>query len=801
MDGIYDQQYNMGSYDQSTNVEPGATFGEYISTSPNLGTTDNQTYENFGEFGNFDSYKNNVVTKLAPVTIGAYPTSTTFPNYYLNGIEPISSTTNYDDYTNVNTFQDINTNSNSYDNNGTYTNMDPIISNLPSLNDGFDSTTSNNIDYKMDSNINGNYFPIVSNDNIISSDNLQYAGSDGQYNELFNTQELVSSQNEGNDAYLSSYKNDTASYQPDYNSSTWTDIPSTNDNAYETQNLNIDSNEQIPLYNLNTSIASNDYKYGSDNYQVENNYNNTSDYADYNDNLGEAYPSSGEMKSYSVHSQPIYTKPKHTSITLPPRVMVAKDEIDYIPVKKTKYIKKTKTKVFIPTKKTIIIPKIKKVIIPKKKIIYVSSPNRYSSSVTVLPPRVSTTFAQNSYTSPIRYNYQRNNFGVSSINNVTSTPMPPVRYNITSIPVVTSPSGSYGYSSPIKSYNATSIPATTYIVDSIPVTSYNATTSIPATTYKVDSIPVTTYNATTSIPATTYKVDSIPVNNYNATTSIPTTTYKIDSIPVNNYNATTSIPTTTYKVDSIPVNNYNITSIPKTSYKVTSIPVNSYNATSSNTYNIEPTPVTNYNITPIPKESYNLTTSPIKNYNVTSIPANSYNITSSPIKNYNITSIPKYNVTSIPVNSYNITSIPKYNVTSIPVNSYNITSYPSKYYNTNSIHASPYKVDSIRVSKYNVTSFPTKSYNIASIPKYNVTSIPMVTTPVRNYSVASNRYSTYSVRSYSTSSNPVDPLRASREIEVSRVVTPLRRRSLYRNRIYHVDTLSSKRRYHRRRRI
>ena len=741
MDGIYDQQYNMGSYDQSTNVEPGATFGEYISTSPNLGTTDNQTYENFGEFGNFDSYKNNVVTKLAPVTIGAYPTSTTFPNYDLNGIEPISSTTNYDDYTNVNTFQDINTNSNSYDNNGTYTNMDPIISNLPSLNDGFDSTTSNNIDYKMDSNINGNYFPIVSNDNIISSDNLQYAGSDGQYNELFNTQELVSSQNEGNDAYLSSYKNDTASYQPDYNSSTWTDIPSTNDNAYETQNLNIDSNEQIPLYNLNTSIASNDYKYGSDNYQVENNYNNTSDYADYNDNLGEAYPSSGEMKSYSVHSQPIYTKPKHTSITLPPRVMVAKDEIDYIPVKKTKYIKKTKTKVFIPTKKTIIIPKIKKVIIPKKKIIYVSSPNRYSSSVTVLPPRVSTTFAQNSYTSPIRYNYQRNNFGVSSINNVTSTPMPPVRYNITSIPVVTSPSGSYGYSSPIKSYN---------------------TTSIPATTYKVDSIPVTSYNATTSIPATTYKVDSVPVNNYNATTSIPTTTYKIDSIPVNNYN---------------------ITSIPKTSYKVTSIPVNSYNATSSNTYNIEPTPVTNYNITPIPKESYNLTTSPIKNYNVTSIPANSYNITSSPIKNYNITSIPKYNVTSIPVNSYNITS------------------YPSKYYNTNSIHASPYKVDSIRVSKYNVTSFPTKSYNIASIPKYNVTSIPVVTTPVRNYSVASNRYSTYSVRSYSTSSNPVDPLRASREIEVSRVVTPLRRRSLYRNRIYHVDTLSSKRRYHRRRRI
>ena len=738
MDGIYDQQYNMGSYDQSTNVEPGATFGEYISTSLNLGTTDNQNYENFGEFGNFDSYKNNVVTKLAPVTIGAYFTSTTFPNYDLNGIEPISSTTNYDDYTNVNTFQDINTNSNSYDNNGTYTNMDPIISNLPSLNDGFDSTTSNNIDYKIDSNINGNYFPIVSNDNIISSDNLQYAGSDGQYNELFNTQELVSSQNEGNDAYLSSYKNDTASYQPDYNSSTWTDIPSTNDNAYETQNLNIDSNEQIPLYNLNTSIASNDYKYGSDNYQVENNYNNTSDYADYNDNLGEAYPSSGEMKSYSVHSQPIYTKPKHTSITLPPRVMVAKDEIDYIPVKKTKYIKKTKTKVFIPTKKTIIIPKIKKVIIPKKKIIYVSSPNRYSSSVTVLPPRVSTTFAQNSYTSPIRYNYQRNNFGVSSINNVTSTPMPPVRYNITSIPVVTSPSGSYGYSSPIKSYN---------------------TTSIPATTYKVDSIPVTSYNATTSIPATTYKVDSIPVNNYN------------------------------------------ITSIPKTSYKVTSIPVNSYNATSSNTYNIEPTPVTNYNITPIPKESYNLTTSPIKNYNVTSIPANSYNITSSPIKNYNITSIPKYNVTSIPVNSYNITSIPKYNVTSIPVNSYNITSYPSKYYNTNSIHASPYKVDSIRVSKYNVTSFPTKSYNIASIPKYNVTSIPVVTTPVRNYSVASNRYSTYSVRSYSTSSNPVDPLRASREIEVSRVVTPLRRRSLYRNRIYHVDTLSSKRRYHRRRRI
>ena len=458
MDGIYDQQYNINSYDQSTNVEPGATFGEYISTTANIGTTDNQTFEQFGEYGNLDSYKNNAVTKLAPVTIGAYPTSS-FSNYDLNGNEPISSTSNYDENTNVNTFQDINTNTNlnSYDNdnNGTYTNMEPTINTLPPLYEGNDSTTTNNIDYQMDSNINGNYIPTVSNDNIISSDNLQSAGSDRQYNELFNSQELVSSQNEENNAYLPSYQNDTASYQPDYNSKNWEDIPSTHDNAYEFQNLNIESNEQIPLYNLNTSITNNDYKYESDNYQVDNNYNNTSDYADSNDNLGETYPSSGKMKSYSVHSQPIYIKPIHTSITLPPRVMVAKDEVSYIPVKKTKFIKKTKTKVFIPTKKTIVIPKITKVIIPKKKIIYVSSPNRYSNSVTVLPPRVSTTFAQNSYTSPIRYNYRRNNIiDTSPINSVTATPMPPVRYNIASIPVVTSPARSYVYSSPIKSYNS-----------------------------------------------------------------------------------------------------------------------------------------------------------------------------------------------------------------------------------------------------------------------------------------------------------------------------------------------------------
>jgi hypothetical protein len=218
----------------------------------------------------------------------------------------------------------------------------------------------------------------VSNNNIILSDNLQSTGSDRQYNELFNSQELVSSQYEEKDPFLSDYRNDTGnnnydegqyvnSYQTDDNSKNWSYIPSSNNNAYESQNLNIDSNEQNPLYNLNTSITNNDYKYESDNYQVDNNYNNTSDYADSNDNLGETYPSSGKMKSYSVHSQPIYIKPIHTSITLPPRVMVAKDEVDYIPVKKTKFIKKTKTKVFIPTKKTIVIPKITRVIIPKKK--------------------------------------------------------------------------------------------------------------------------------------------------------------------------------------------------------------------------------------------------------------------------------------------------------------------------------------------------------------------------------------------------------------------------------------------------
>jgi hypothetical protein len=733
MDGIYNQQYNISSYDQSSNTEPGTTFGEYLSTDPNLGTIDNQTFENYGELGNLDSYKNNAVIKLSPVTIGAYPTSSSFSNNDLNGIEPISSTSNYDDYTNANTFQDtdININTNTYDNNGTYTNLEPTVSTL--YNEYDSTTTTNNIDYQMDSNINGNDFPIVSNNNIISSDNFQWSGSDGQYNELFNGQELVSSQNEENNDYLSNYRNGITitnnldenfnnytlgsndnnyegqyvdSYQQDYNSKTWTDIPSSNNNAYESQNFNIDSNEQIPLYNLNTSFTTNDYKYESENYHTETNYNNTINYVDSNDNLGEIYPSTGKIKSYSVHSQPIYTKPTHTSITLPPKVMFPKDEIDYVPVKKTQYIKKTKTKVFIPTKKTIVIPKIKKVIIPKKQIIYVNSPNNYSNSMTVLPPRVSTRFVQNAYTSPIRYNYQRNDIIYTSpINNVTSTPMPPVSYNITSIPVATNPAGSYVYSSPIKSYN---------------------TPSIPVTTYKIESIPVTTYNNTTSFPATTYKVDSIPVTNYNVT-----------SIPTNNYN-------------------------------VTSIPVNSYNANSSNIYNVEPTPVTNYN--------------------VTSIPSNSYNITSYPTNNYNDVSIPQ--------NSYSIASIPKYNITSIPVSSYNVTTY--KNYITPSIPENTYKVDSIRASNYNVTSFPSNNYNITSIPKYNVTSIPLVSTPARKYSVASNHYSTYSVGSYNAGSNPVSPLRASREIEVSRVVTPLRR-SLYRNKIYHVDSLSSRRHYHHRR--
>jgi hypothetical protein len=184
MDGIYNQQYNISSYDQSSNTEPGTTFGEYLSTDPNLGTIDNQTFENYGELGNLDSYKNNAVIKLSPVTIGAYPTSSSFSNNDLNGIEPISSTSNYDDYTNANTFQDtdININTNTYDNNGTYTNLEPTVSTL--YNEYDSTTTTNNIDYQMDSNINGNDFPIVSNNNIISSGNFQWSGSDGQYNEL-----------------------------------------------------------------------------------------------------------------------------------------------------------------------------------------------------------------------------------------------------------------------------------------------------------------------------------------------------------------------------------------------------------------------------------------------------------------------------------------------------------------------------------------------------------------------------------------------------------------------------------------
>ena len=70
---------------------------------------------------------------------------------------------------------------------------------------------------------------------------------------------------------------------------------------------------------------------------------------------------------------------------------------------------------------------------------------------------------------------------------------------------------------------------------------------------------------------------------------------------------------------------------------------------------------------------------------------------------------------------------------------------------------------------------------------------------MRKYNVTSNRYSTYSVRSYDVSSNPVSPLRASREIEIARVITPLRRRSLYKNKIYRVDSLSSDRRHYSRR--
>ena len=739
MDGFYDQKYNMSSDDQSSYIEPGATFGEYVSTN-----------ESLGELGNLDSYKNNVVTKLSPVTIGAYPTSSSFCNFDFNGIESTSSTSNYNDSANVNTFQDLDLNTNSYENNGTYINMEPTASILPQVYNGYDTTTSNNIDYQMGSNINGNDFPIVSDYNTISSDNIQSAGSDSQYNELFNSKELGSSQNYDNEAYLSSYRNNipnlnileedfknstldsnnnydegqyVISYQPDYNSKNWSDIGTTNDNVYESQNFNTDSNEQIPLYNLNASISNNDYKFESNNYQVENNYFNTSDYANSNDNLGEVYPSTGAIKSYSVHSQPIYTKPKHTSFTLPPRVMFPKDEVDYIPVKKTKYIKKTKTKVFIPTKKTIVIPKITKVIIPKKKIIYVQSPNKYSNSTTVLPPRVSTTYVQNSYTSPVRSAYQRNNIiDVTKTHNVTTTSLSPVRYNITSLPVVTSPATNYGYSSPI--------------------------------------------------------------NNYNSTT-IPETTYKVDSIPVTNYNTTTSIPETAYNVDTYPATNYNVSSIPSSNYQVASIPLNNNIATSSNTYNVEPTPVTNYSVTSIPKDSYNVTTSPLPNYNVTSIPSNNYDVTSYPVNNYNVTSIPKnsYNITSIPVNNYNVTSI--------PVNSYNITSY--KNYDTPSIPVKSYKVDSIRVSNYNATSFPSNNYNITSIPKYKKTSNYIYSTPTRKYGVASNRYSTYSIRSYNVGSNPVSPLRASREIEIARVVTPLRTRSFYKNRIYHVDTLSSQR--------
>ena len=261
MDGFYDKQYNMNSYDQSSNIEPGATFGEYISTNANIGMQDNQPSENFGELGYLDSYKNNSVIKLSPVTIGAYPTSSSFSKYELNENEAISSTSNYDTYTNANTFQDTYINANLYDNNGNYTNMEPILSSLPQAYDGYDSTTSNNIDYQMDSNIIGNDFPIVSNNNIILSDNLQSAGSDRQYNELFKSQELVSSQNEEKDPYLSDYRNDTVNenydegqyvntYQHDDNSMNWSYIPSSNNNTYESQNLNVDSNEQIQLYKL-----------------------------------------------------------------------------------------------------------------------------------------------------------------------------------------------------------------------------------------------------------------------------------------------------------------------------------------------------------------------------------------------------------------------------------------------------------------------------------------------------------------------------------------------------------------------
>jgi hypothetical protein len=133
------------------------------------------------------------------VTIGAYPTSSSFSKNELNENEAISSTSNYDAYSNVNTFQDTDINANSYDNNGNYTNMEPILSSLPQAYNGYDSTTSNNIDYQMDSNIIGNDFPIVSNNNIILSDNLQSGGSDGQYKELFNSQKLFSSQNEEKD--------------------------------------------------------------------------------------------------------------------------------------------------------------------------------------------------------------------------------------------------------------------------------------------------------------------------------------------------------------------------------------------------------------------------------------------------------------------------------------------------------------------------------------------------------------------------------------------------------------------------
>ena len=523
---------------QSPGVNTLTTFGEYPSTSNTFNNGLNSSY-NLGT---------KPITKLAPVTISAYPiepSSGTIPLYNNVSIpqSQIVNTTNiqlsppiYDTGSNLVNLQNNNLGQyqtiNTIGTTGVNTQLIPSINILPTTYSGFNdlnttnttnlssypvySVNSNNlvtipnqqISYDINNNlgiantspINSYYLnstpTLVSNDNIINNigvinsnpynyssvplqqmpvlvnsgvstdnytifDNNQITQNYGteltstdfnaQVQNLLNSNPTTSYEQSLNGYQISYTPNvninrtyETNSFEPEINIKSSYEIPSKNINYYdsiqngytsepflETQNL-INSNYN-EIENKNTYS----YRYSEPipsspviNSLNEINYN-------FNEISGDTYSPLGNMRSeYSLKSIPLYTKPVIKNITLPPKIMMPKSEVDYIPVKRRSYIARTKTKVFVPSKKTVIVPKITKVYIPTKKTIYVKSPNRSYSTTAILSPRQSfTNDIRQSFSSPLYSSYSIITHQVPAVNYTVRAPLSPPRYNIESVEV------------------------------------------------------------------------------------------------------------------------------------------------------------------------------------------------------------------------------------------------------------------------------------------------------------------------------------------------------------------------------